>query len=63
MVISCFKPHQPITREQLAVMVYNYAKYAKLPLNKDRTAAFADQKVIANWAMDAVRIKPGRDYA
>lgn len=50
-----FKPHQPITREQLAVMTYNFAKHLNLSLSKTNDAVtFKDRTSISSWATEAV---------
>ena len=45
-----------ITREQLAQMLYNYAKFNAydLTLNKDAHKGYADSKKVSNWAVTAM---------
>ncbi|MFD2118104.1 S-layer homology domain-containing protein [Paenibacillus yanchengensis] len=50
-----FAPEEFISREQLAVILFNYMKFIKLqPKNNDSVVAFADQQQIASWAQEAV---------
>lgn len=50
-----FAPLSDITREQMAVMLYNYATVMKIELPKTRTAgSFADAGSISSWAKEAV---------
>ncbi|MEA4934246.1 MAG: S-layer homology domain-containing protein [Lawsonibacter sp.] len=49
-----FDPNASITREQMAVMLYNYAKYAGLDVSNIEGMAireFSDYGSISNWAM------------
>ena len=48
-------PTQAITREELATMLYRYAKYSKLDTSaKGDLSKFADGDQIAAWASDAM---------
>lgn len=50
-----FAPTQAITREELATMLYRYAKYSKLDTSaKGDLSKFADGDQIAAWASDAM---------
>jgi streptogramin lyase len=51
-----FDSGRSITREEMAVMIYNYAKAAQrvLPSSPD-AGAFADGADISDWALDAVQ--------
>ncbi|MNO27281.1 Endo-1,4-beta-xylanase A precursor [compost metagenome] len=52
---NTFAPDRAVTREELAVILYNYVKLSKLPLgNLSTSAAFADQGQISAWASEAV---------
>ncbi|PWV98694.1 S-layer family protein [Paenibacillus cellulosilyticus] len=51
-----FSPDAAVTREQLAVMLYNTLVKAGLQeeINGDKAAAFVDSGAIASWAVEAV---------
>ncbi|GEM_PF-3388840 len=51
-----FAPDTEITREQLAVIFMNYAKFAEIDLTKttDETTDFADIDEISSWAKSSV---------
>lgn len=50
-----FEPDAPETREQMAVMITNFARTAKYTLpGKTGTSNFADQEQISSWAVEAV---------
>ena len=51
-----FKPDNSITREQMAVMLCNYAVYQgfALPQKEGVTVSFTDRSKISPWAMDYV---------
>ena len=51
-----FAPNSSITREQMAVMLYNYVKALdiKLPQNKSQVG-FNDQTKVSNWAVEAMQ--------
>ena len=51
---NLFAPDDDITREQMAVMLYNYAKYVDAALPKNRTGTCADEAQISDWAKEAV---------
>ncbi|MDL2274136.1 S-layer homology domain-containing protein [Oscillospiraceae bacterium OttesenSCG-928-G22] len=51
-----FAPDRSITREEMAVMIYNYAKATNYTLPDSRTAVkFTDDASISSWAKDAVK--------
>ena len=50
-----FDPGRPITREQMAVMLYRFVNAMEIELPQVETAAFTDQASISVWAVDAVR--------
>ncbi|MDL2300187.1 S-layer homology domain-containing protein [Clostridiaceae bacterium OttesenSCG-928-D20] len=62
-----FNPNEIITREQMAVMLYNYCSYKKITLPTSITGTFADEDEISPWAKRAVlamysaKILSGRD--
>jgi hypothetical protein len=49
-----FAPSNEITREQMAVMLYNYSKFINATLPHRRTGAFVDDAQINSWAKEAV---------
>ena len=50
-----FKPQNNITREQMCVMIVNYAKYRGISLKVvEAKETFADDYAISSWAKDAV---------
>ncbi len=50
-----FKPNESITREQMCIMLVNYADYKKITLKKvNAKNKFADDSKIGSWAKDAV---------
>ncbi|MDR3294502.1 MAG: carboxypeptidase regulatory-like domain-containing protein [Clostridiales Family XIII bacterium] len=49
-----FAPNQDITREQLAVMFYNYAKFAGLDTAAMPELSFADSDRVSDWAREAM---------
>ena len=60
---NLFAPNEKITREQMVVMLYNYAKY----LGMDTAAAadmtqFTDGAKVSAWALDAVRWAVAEGY-
>ena len=53
-----FRPEKNITREELAVLIYNYAKYKGFDVSNIEGMAvyeFTDYEDISDWAMTAVR--------
>lgn len=51
-----FAPDNEITREQLAVMLYQYAKANNIVLNEGENSSFADETDISSWAKEAVAV-------
>jgi|GEM_PF-2528335 len=51
---NLFAPNDEITREQMAVMLNNYAKFINAELPKNRVGVFADDDKISSWAKEAV---------
>ena len=53
--MGSFAPNQPISREQIATMIFRFAKYLgyELPAVQAK-AAFADEAQISSWAKEAV---------
>ena len=49
-----FAPNDNITREQLAVMLYNYAKFKGIELGGDKEVSFVDGEAVSDWAKEAV---------
>jgi len=50
-----FAPNAPITREQMAVMLYRYAEIRDIELRYTPATEFIDQASISAWAVDGVR--------
>lgn len=51
-----FAPNANITREQIAVILYNYAKLCNYDvLKKGDLNAFNDTNKVSNWAIDSVK--------
>lgn len=51
-----FDPLADITREQMAAMLYKYAKYKNLDLSKvSNLSGYTDTNKIADWALDAFK--------
>lgn len=56
-----FGPEDKITREQMTVMLYNYAKMKKYDISSDTDVnTYADAKNISSWALEAVRWATGK---
>lgn len=52
---TTFSPNAAITREQIAVMMVNYANYAQMVLPRERAwKAFSDMNSCADYSLDAV---------
>jgi hypothetical protein len=49
-----YAPSEEITREQMAVMLYNYSKFLDAELPNKRTGLFVDEAQISYWAKEAV---------
>lgn len=61
---TAFGPDQPITRQQLATMLYRYAKYAGKDTTYDDTilANYSDQALVADWGMEAMKWAASHKY-
>jgi len=51
-----FAPNRPISRQEMAVMLYNFTRSRGIPLPQGIPAPFTDQGSIASWATDAVHV-------
>ena len=54
---GCFRPNRPVTRQELATMVYRYAKYAGMDVADPDPSAFrstTDWRTVDSWAADAL---------
>lgn len=51
-----FRPDEPITREELAAMLYRYERYRNggVKIDDDRVPAFPDAADVSGWAYDYV---------
>ncbi|MCL2699487.1 MAG: S-layer homology domain-containing protein, partial [Defluviitaleaceae bacterium] len=49
-----FGPDNETTREEMTVMLYNYARFIGVSLSAGQAAAFADEAYISDWAKEAV---------
>lgn len=60
---TTFSPDNPITRQEICVMIYRTLKADDPKLNMDTSgaAAFSDESSIASWAIDAVRYASKND--
>ena len=57
MSATTFEPNSALLRQQLCVMIVNFAKYSKVELNALESAiSFADASSFANWAKDAIAV-------
>jgi hypothetical protein len=66
-----FGPNDPITREEMAVMLAKYLSYKQYELPDGQAAKFNDEANISKWAFEAVKMmhaagviggKPGNKY-
>ena len=56
MTETTFQPATPIQRQQLCVMIVNFARFMKIDLKASESAiAFSDASGISNYAKDAVK--------
>ena len=55
---TTFAPNQNITREQMCVLLVNYAAYADIDLTLDtpKETEFTDADEVSSWAKDAVTV-------
>lgn len=51
---TTFAPNANITREQMAIMLKNYASVANITLATEGNTAFTDNALISQWAMESV---------
>ena len=54
---GCFRPDRPVTRQELATMVYRYAKHAGMDVADPDPAAFestTDWRTVDSWASEAL---------
>ena len=54
---GCFRPSRPVTRQELATMVYRYAKYAGMDVADPDPTAFrstTDWRTVDSWASEAL---------
>ncbi len=49
-----FRPYDPITREEMAAMLYNYIKYKNYSLTAVNNGTFSDIGSVSWWATEAV---------
>ena len=54
-----FDPHAPVTREQMAVILYNYLNAKGYRIPSDEARPFADESEISPWALEAVNALRG----
>ena len=51
-----FGPDDPITREQMATILYRYAKYHEINVTNTNTlSGFTDVNKVSAWALDAMK--------
>ncbi len=50
-----FGPQNPVTREQMCVLLNRYLTLCGYTLSGDNTAVFTDEDAISDWALEAVR--------
>lgn len=57
---NTFGPEDPVTREQLATLIYRYAKYAGMGASEsDDLSTFTDSGTVSDWATDAIKWSVG----
>lgn len=49
-----FSPEMPVTREQLAVLLYQYARHQGLDTAQGKLDAYTDGKTVSKWAVDGM---------
>lgn len=57
-----FKPNAPLTRAQMAVMLYNALQDQGEDLTPQTAKKFADQASIPGWAAEAIQAMAGKGY-
>jgi len=51
-----FRPDVPVTREQLATILYRYAKHKRFNVSaSNNLSAFSDSSDLSDWSLDAVK--------
>ena len=51
---ECFAPNEPITREQMAAIIYRYAAFKGYDVTAGGSTAYTDNGDISDYARDAV---------
>ena len=51
---TTFSPNEPITREQMAAILYRYAAYKGMDTSADETADYTDSSSISDYAKTCV---------
>ena len=51
-----FAPNAPITREQMALMLYRYTQHRDIELSEGTMTPFTDHNTISYWSIDAVEV-------
>ena len=51
-----FAPNSPITREQMAALLYRFIQLSNISLDTEQTTPFVDQSAISQWAVEAVEV-------
>jgi hypothetical protein len=57
-----FQPAQDISREEFAVIAYNYLSYKGVGMQNVSTASFADANQISSWALKPVSVLSSMGY-
>ena len=51
---DCFAPNEPITREQMAAIIYRYAAFKGYNITTSSNISYTDNDNISDYAKDAV---------
>ena len=51
---DCFAPNEPITREQMAAIIYRYAAFKEYDITTSSNTSYTDNDNISDYAKDAV---------
>ena len=51
---DCFAPNEPITREQMAAIIYRYAAFKGYDITTSSNTSYTDNDNISDYAKDAV---------
>ena len=51
---ECFAPNEPITREQMAAIIYRYAAFKGYDITTSSNTSYTDNDDISDYAKDAV---------